>query len=194
MSEADFCGMDAGEYYATKGFLDRERFYRKQEMEEQMKNRVTVRHGMLSDLKTYLKQSGWKLEEPVGAYEVLRARNPNYPRPLLVHDRAERGVGYSIDERDVKVYNATAASVASTQTGLHRKSEADILKGEMECELQHQTWRHLLCPQVRHSGRKRGTYGASRRGCFLRRREPLLRNRAGGLLHYAAEEQSADPR
>lgn len=49
MSEADFCGMDAGEYYATKGFLDRERFYRKQEMEEQMKNRVTVRHGMLSD-------------------------------------------------------------------------------------------------------------------------------------------------
>lgn len=95
MSEADFCGMDAGEYYATKGFLDRERFYRKQEMEEQMKNRVTVRHGMLSDLKTYLKQSGWKLEETVGAYEVLRARNPNYPRPLLVHDRAERGVGYS---------------------------------------------------------------------------------------------------
>ena len=90
MSEADFCGMDPGEYYATKGFLDRERFYRKQEMEEQMKNRVTVRHGMLSDLKTY---------------EVLRARNPNYPRPLLVHDRAERGVGYSIDERDVKVYN-----------------------------------------------------------------------------------------
>ena len=41
----------------------------------------------------------------IGAYEVLRARNPNYPRPLLVHDRAERGVGYSIDERDVKVYN-----------------------------------------------------------------------------------------
>ena len=77
----------------------------KQELEEQMKNRMTVRHGMLTDLETYLKQSGWKLEEPVGAYEVLRARNPNYPRPLLVHDRAERGVGYSIDERDVKVYN-----------------------------------------------------------------------------------------
>jgi hypothetical protein len=159
MSEADFCGMDAGEYYATKGFLDRERFYRKQEMEKQMKNRVTVRHGMLSDLKTYLKRSGWKLEEPVGAYEVLRARNPNYPRPLLVHDRAERGVGYSIDERDVKVYNGWRRN--------RRKSEADILKGEMECELQHQTWRHLLCPQVRHSGRERGTYGASRRGCFL---------------------------
>lgn len=43
-------------------------------------------------------------EVPVGEYEVLRARNPNYPRPLLVHDRAERGVGYSVDERDLKVY------------------------------------------------------------------------------------------
>lgn len=69
-----------------------------------MKNRVTVRHGMLPDLEAYLKQSGWKLEDPVGEYEVLRARNPNYPRPLLVHNRAERGAGYSVDERDLKVY------------------------------------------------------------------------------------------
>ena len=104
MSEADFCGMDAGEYYAMKDFCDRERFYRRQEMEEQMKNRITVRHGMLPDLKAYLQQSGWKLEDPVGEYEVLRARNLNYPRPLLVHDRVERGVGYSVDERDLKVY------------------------------------------------------------------------------------------
>ncbi len=70
-----------------------------------MKNRVTVRHGMLSDLKTYLVQSGWKLEDPVGEYEVLRARNPNYQRPLLVHNRSERGIGYSIDERDMKIYS-----------------------------------------------------------------------------------------
>lgn len=70
-----------------------------------MKNRLTVRHGMLSDLRAYLKQSGWKLEEPVGEYEVLRERNPNYPRPLLVHNRAERGVGYTIDGRDAKIYS-----------------------------------------------------------------------------------------
>ena len=84
MSEADFCSMDAGEYYATKGFLDRERFYRKQEMEEQMKNRVTVRHGMLSDLKTYLKQSGWKLEEPVGAYVVSCDEGHRYSETVQV--------------------------------------------------------------------------------------------------------------
>lgn len=55
-----------------------------------MKNRITVRHGMLGDLKAYLKQSGWKLEPPVGAYEVLRARRQGYPRPLLVHDELRR--------------------------------------------------------------------------------------------------------
>lgn len=69
-----------------------------------MKNRTTVQHGMLPDLKAYLQKSGWTLEQPVGTYEVLRARRPGYPRPLLVHDRTSGGCGYSIDERDIKVY------------------------------------------------------------------------------------------
>lgn len=72
-----------------------------------MKNRTTVRHGMLTDLKQYLTQSGWKLEAPVGEYEVLRARKAGYPRPLLIHNRdfdRNGGCGYSIDERDIKVY------------------------------------------------------------------------------------------
>lgn len=69
-----------------------------------MKNRTTVQHGTLPDLKAYLVCSGWTLEPPVGAYEVLRARRPGYPRPLLVHDRSTGGCGYSIDERDMKVY------------------------------------------------------------------------------------------
>ena len=72
-----------------------------------MKNRTTVRRGMLTDLKKYLVQSGWKLETPVGEYEVLRARKTGYPRPLLVHARdfdKNGGCGYSIDERDMKIY------------------------------------------------------------------------------------------
>ena len=69
-----------------------------------MKNRTIVLHGMLTDLKAYLITSGWRLEPTVGAYEVLRARRPGYPRPLLVHDRTSGGCGYSIDERDIKVY------------------------------------------------------------------------------------------
>lgn len=69
-----------------------------------MKNRLTVRHGMLEDLKQYLSHSGWKLEKPVGEYEVLRARKKDCPRPLLIHDRTSGGCGYSIDARDAKVY------------------------------------------------------------------------------------------
>lgn len=71
-----------------------------------MKNRTTVRHGMLPDLKRYLEQNGWKIEEPKGNYEVLRARKSGYPRPLIVYDRSSGGCGYSIDERDAKVYKA----------------------------------------------------------------------------------------
>ena len=69
-----------------------------------MKNRVTVLHGMLPDLEEYLKKSGWKIETSVGDYEVLRARRAGYPRPLLIHDRASGGCGYSIDDRDMKLY------------------------------------------------------------------------------------------
>lgn len=69
-----------------------------------MKNRTSVQHGTLYDLKAYLVRSGWTLEPTVGAYEVLRARRPDYPRPLLVHNRSTGGCGYSIDERDLKVY------------------------------------------------------------------------------------------
>ena len=70
-----------------------------------MKNRITVRHGMLGDLRDYLSRTGWTIEEPVGTYEVLRARKNGYPRPLLIHNRTSSGCGYSIDERDMKVYN-----------------------------------------------------------------------------------------
>ena len=59
---------------------------------------------MLADLKRYLVESGWTIEEPVGKYEVLRARKQGYPRPLLVYNREERGCGFSIDERDMKIY------------------------------------------------------------------------------------------
>ena len=65
-----------------------------------LKNRITVRHGMLRDLKAYLMQSGWILEQLVGQYEVLRARRKGYPRPLIIYDRTSGGCGYSIDERD----------------------------------------------------------------------------------------------
>lgn len=55
-----------------------------------MKNRTTVEHGMLPDLEAYLLRSGWTLEPPVGAYEVLRAvarLSPSAPHPRPHHRR-----------------------------------------------------------------------------------------------------------
>ena len=69
-----------------------------------MKNHTTVKHGMIDDLREYLLRSGWKLEEPKSEYEVLRARKKGYPVPLMIWDRTSGGIGYSIDERDMKVY------------------------------------------------------------------------------------------
>lgn len=70
-----------------------------------MKNRITVRHGMLNDLEDYLRKSGWTIEKPVGKFEVLRARKNSYPRPILIYDRSSGGCGYSVDERDMPIFN-----------------------------------------------------------------------------------------
>lgn len=52
-----------------------------------MKDRITVKHGMLPDLEEYLRRSGWTIQPTKGPYEVLRAIKADYPRPLLVYDR-----------------------------------------------------------------------------------------------------------
>jgi hypothetical protein len=82
-----------------------------------MKNHTTVKHGMLEDLAAYLMASGWTLEPVIGKYEVLRARKTGHPRPLLVHDRTSGGCGYSIDERDIKVYRGWERSRRKQQKG-----------------------------------------------------------------------------
>ena len=102
-----------------------------------MKNRVTVEHGMLEDLKEYLTRSGWILEPTKGEYEVLRARRRGRSTPLLVYDRSFKGCGYSIDEKDMPVYNgwkknrlkrglpanATAEEMANFWNGLNCNKE-----------------------------------------------------------------------
>lgn len=100
-----------------------------------LKNRITVRHGMLRDLKAYLMQSGWILEQLVGQYEVLRARRKGYPRPLIIYDRTSGGCGYSIDERDMKVYQGWQRS--RRRRGL----DPNWPSGEEELEERSAIWR-----------------------------------------------------
>lgn len=75
-----------------------------------MKNRTTIRAGELPYLRDWLTSRSWILQEPKGKYEVLRAVNGSYPRPLMIHAREgcllEPMAGLSIDERDKKIYNA----------------------------------------------------------------------------------------
>lgn len=68
------------------------------------KNRTWLSHGMLYEFKGWLVMNGWKLEKPVGKYEVLRARHYLKERPLLVYNRTSGGCGYSIDMRDKDVF------------------------------------------------------------------------------------------
>lgn len=97
-----------------------------------MKNRITVRHGMLRDLKAYLMQSGWILEQLVGQYEVLRARRKGYPRPLIIYDRTSGGCGYSIDERDMKVYQAGKEAAGAGALTLIGRAVKRNLKSEAQ--------------------------------------------------------------
>jgi len=105
-----------------------------------MKDRITVRHGMLGDLRQYLIQSGWTIEAPVGEFEVLRARRKGYPRPLLVYNRSGHGCGYSIDERlrSTKDGRRVVGGAELTRTGQRRKStswSAHRYGGVKKCEL-----------------------------------------------------------
>lgn len=43
-------------------------------------------------------------ECPIGCRQSLSDKVLSIERVTVIHDRAERGCGYSIDERDMKVY------------------------------------------------------------------------------------------
>lgn len=69
-----------------------------------MADRHTLHRGELENFKQWLVDNGWDILPTKGNYEVLRARRYDWPRPLLVHERAGAGDHYSIDERDMRFY------------------------------------------------------------------------------------------
>lgn len=141
-----------------------------------MKNRLTVRHGMLSDLRAYLKQSGWKIEEPVGEYEVLRARNPNYPRPLLVHNGIEGSMlvkcsvcGFDCGANSFSYCPNCGARMRQAKRGKVRRKYGEILKLYRYCvevrmdarlERLHDGWA-IRFPNGGDFAQHAGTYGTN---------------------------------
>lgn len=74
-----------------------------------MANRHTLAITKLNDFVEWLISDGWKIKEPKGLYEVLRATKEGRKHPLIVYERhpARSNLGhYTICDRDYGVVGA----------------------------------------------------------------------------------------
>lgn len=56
-----------------------------------MRNRHELHVNKLEEYTVFCVERGWKLDKPVGDWEVLRMRHPDVRMPLLVHKRLTTG-------------------------------------------------------------------------------------------------------
>ena len=73
-----------------------------------MANRHTLPARLLDEFKSWLTSQGWKIEEPRGDWEVLRARSAKRIRPLILWKRLQNNGGGELthltaDDRDMDV-------------------------------------------------------------------------------------------
>lgn len=76
-----------------------------------MANRNTLSVDGLEDFKKWLITDGWKIQEPKGDYEVLRAVKEGKKHPLIVYKKDNTNSGtklvhYTVCDRDVGVVRA----------------------------------------------------------------------------------------
>ena len=76
-----------------------------------MANRNTLSANQVEKFKAYLVADGWKLQEPKGDYEVLRATKEGKRYPLIVYERLNTTAGkdivhYTLLDRDVGIVRA----------------------------------------------------------------------------------------
>lgn len=76
-----------------------------------MANRNTLSVGNLDKFKEWLISDGWRLHNPKGIYEVLRATKDGKPLPLIVYKRNDTNNGnvlvhYTVADRDMGVVRA----------------------------------------------------------------------------------------
>ena len=73
-----------------------------------MANRNTLSVKRLENFKNWLVLDGWKIQEPKGEYEVLRATKEGRKHPLIVYKRHDTNDGkalvhYTVADRDMGV-------------------------------------------------------------------------------------------
>ena len=76
-----------------------------------MANRNTLSVKNLECFKKWLVADGWKIQEPKGCYEVLRATKDGKKYPLIIYKRDTTNGGknlvhYTVNDRDMGVIRA----------------------------------------------------------------------------------------
>lgn len=85
-----------------------------------MANRHTLHISKLEDFKKWLVKDGWKIEEPKGVYEVLRARKQGRQNPLIVYTKADAKEHLSIMDRDSGIVGAFLMDCKKPMTNADR--------------------------------------------------------------------------
>lgn len=68
-----------------------------------MANKHTLHRTHLPSFSKWLETNGWKVLEPKGYYEVLRAVHPHRRHPLLVYTQLRDPQHYTVRDRDMPV-------------------------------------------------------------------------------------------
>lgn len=71
-----------------------------------MADRSRLHISKLEDFKLWLEKEGWKIEQPKGIWEVLRARKEGRQFPLIVFKKMNAKEHLSVSEKDIGVLNA----------------------------------------------------------------------------------------
>ena len=67
-----------------------------------MANRHTLHSNKLDAFRKWLIKDGWKIEEPKGIWEVLRAKKAGRQNPLIVYQKMNKE-HLSVLDRDIDV-------------------------------------------------------------------------------------------
>lgn len=90
-------------------------------MVKEMANRNTLAVTKLEDFTVWLVSDGWRVQEPKGLYEVLRATKEGRKHPLIVYWRNDTNCGkelvhYTVADRDSGVVGAYIRDRRKTDT------------------------------------------------------------------------------
>ena len=85
-----------------------------------MADRSRLHISKLEDFKEWLVKDGWKIEEPKGTWEVLRARKAGRQNPLIVYTKMNAKEHLSVMDRDSGVIGAYLRDCKKPKTNADR--------------------------------------------------------------------------